>query len=542
VRLFRLALSIVLASGGATGAAQPDAPPPAESNPALAAAFGEYWRATSMKDATKAAERIAALRPPFSAVYSALAEGRTYAAGVETGEFHWTTLPTGGVDFPTTIVVPEHYNPAVKYPVRVFLHGGVTRPAPDMEGDPSLRPRSVRRLPSPRPQIEAYPRGFIEAQWWFGSQIANLDEILARLKRVYNVDENRVHLMGVSDGGTGVFYVGLTHPTPFSALFAFNGSMRVLANPAVRAEGELAVTNLANRPLYVVNGLRDPLYPAPASVPYLALLGKAGGLVEFRPQNAAHDTTWWEAERERIEAWEEDHPRDPLPDRLSWRTDIADRRNRLHWLVIDRLAPREPASEGKSESLVDHNQIERLVPQDFGLRVDSSRGDGRKVVEVAKDTNAEAMGLKRGDLILEMGGARILSAGDIGRAFEAHPPGTPLRFVVDRKGARLFMEAPFPPAPKPATIERAFPRGRPAGRVDLVRSGNRVSATTEGVLAFTLLLSPDEFDFSAPIEVTVNGRIVFSARLEPDVATILKWNTRDDDRTMLFGAELRIVL
>ena len=85
-----------------------------------------------------------------------------------------------------------------------------------------------------------------------------------------------------------------------------------------------------------------------------------------------------------------------------------------------------------------------------------------------------------------------------------------------------------------------FDNTRPSGRVDLVRSGNSVAATTSGVGEFTLLLSPDAFDFDQPIKVEANGRVVFDGRVAPSVATLLKWAARDNDRTMVFGAELHL--
>jgi hypothetical protein len=34
--------------------------------------------------------------------------------------------------------------------------------------------------------------------------------------------------------------------------------------------------------------------------------------------------------------------------------------------------------------------------------------------------------------------------------------------------------------------------------------------------------------------------VAFEGRLEKSVATLLKWSARDNDRAMLFGAELKI--
>jgi hypothetical protein len=80
------------------------------------------------------------------------------------------------------------------------------------------------------------------------------------------------------------------------------------------------------------------------------------------------------------------------------------------------------------------------------------------------------------------------------------------------------------------------------GRVDLTRAGNLITASTRGVAAFTLLLSPDQFDFAKPVKVVANGRTVFDGTIEKNVRTLLKYAASDNDRTMLFGAELRVDL
>jgi hypothetical protein len=40
--------------------------------------------------------------------------------------------------------------------------------------------------------------------------------------------------------------------------------------------------------------------------------------------------------------------------------------------------------------------------------------------------------------------------------------------------------------------------------------------------------------------VTVNGRQVHNASVKKDVATLMRWAARDNDRTALYGAELKI--
>ena len=79
-----------------------------------------------------------------------------------------------------------------------------------------------------------------------------------------------------------------------------------------------------------------------------------------------------------------------------------------------------------------------------------------------------------------------------------------------------------------------------SGRVDIARRDNTFEATTRGVRTFQLLLSPDAFDFSRPLVVTVNGREAFKGVVVKDPAVLLKWAARDNDRTRLYAAELSI--
>ena len=82
------------------------------------------------------------------------------------------------------------------------------------------------------------------------------------MKRSYNVDENRVYLTGISDGGTGAYFFAFREPTAFASFLPLNGQMLVLSNPSTLVDGDLYPGNAVNRPLFAVNGGRDRLYPA----------------------------------------------------------------------------------------------------------------------------------------------------------------------------------------------------------------------------------------------------------------------------------------
>jgi poly(3-hydroxybutyrate) depolymerase len=87
-----------------------------------------------------------------------------------------------------------------------------------------------------------------------------------------------------------------------------------------------------------------------------------------------------------------------------------------------------------------------------------------------------------------------------------------------------------------------FARGRQSGRVDITRRGNTFDAETRGVTAFTLLVSPDVVDFSKPVRVVVNGRPVHDRTVEKSARTLLAWAARDNDRTMLYGTEVKVTV
>lgn len=104
--------------------------------------------------------------------------------------------------------------------------------------------------------------------------------------------------------------------------------------------------------------------------------------------------------------------------------------------------------------------------------------------------------------------------------------------VITQLGAR--------PSDEPVEDTGFFSHDLPSGRVDIERKGNVFEAHTRGVREFSVLLSPDVVDFSKTVSVTVNGKPAFEGVVKKDVATLLQWAVRDNDRTMLYGAELKI--
>jgi hypothetical protein len=413
-------------------------------------AFKTFWDASNPQEATKAIDGVLQSGVAFDEAYARLKRGRTYGADVPRGVVRLSHRLALG-DFWYAVEVPERYDPARSYQVRIQLHGGVLG-----RTDGTIRGTGSIGALAGAEQFYILPASWNEAPWWSGAQLANVRAILDTVKRMYNIDENRVTLAGVSDGGTATWYFAMRDTTPYANFASLNGAMIVLQSPGIGLDGLVFPQNLVNKPYFIVNGWRDRLYPISVVQPYVDHVMKNGVEAVYHPRpEGEHNTSWWPEEKDAFEAFVRDHPRRAIPDRLSWETDLGGgETNRAHWLVIDTLM----AGQDPRPFLPDLNIFDSGIPND-----------------------------------------------------------------------------PVPPLP-------LFRPWRPWGRVDMVREGNTVLATTRGVSEFTLLLSPEVFDFSKPVTVVADGRTVFEGRVERRLATLMKWAANDNDRTMLFGAELNVAL
>jgi poly(3-hydroxybutyrate) depolymerase len=314
---------------------------PAALEPAIRAFFSAGKADPADRDVAKAIRGVLASGATFDEIAARLERGRSYAAK-PTGPI---PLPStvNGLDLDNVVEVPSDYTPDRRWPLRVSLHGGVGRPAPR---DGGSRPRPLTNRTPIDGEIVLHPRAYAEAMWWTVAQVDNVMRLVDRVKRAYNVDESRVYITGVSDGGTGVYFFAMRAATPWAACMPMNGHPLVLANPDTRVDGELFAGNLANCPLQAVNGGQDPLYPATSVKPFIDMF-KAGGipLVWHVYPNARHDERWWPDERASFESFLMAHPRAANPDMITWETERTDRSSRFRWLVIHRLGRRPSDAE-----------------------------------------------------------------------------------------------------------------------------------------------------------------------------------------------------
>ena len=293
-------------------------------------AFQKFFDARTPEAVAAASSDIVAAKVGLAEALKRLKTGPTFAPQ-PTGRRHATHRAENGTTFHYWIDIPAAYAPARRYPVRVVLHGGLDGRGPDTDpGDAGV--------PDAAEEIVLSPVAWRDAPWWSLDQLSNLRAIVDALARDYNVDENRMSVMGVSDGGTGAYFLAMRDSTRYAAFLPFNGFLPVLGNQGYTLNDRVFPNNLKNKPFFVVNGGRDPLYPADAVTPYIDEMRGNRVSVDYYPQSeAVHDTAWWSTVRPDARRFLSEHPRDPLPDALSWEMAEEEPFNRVHWLIVDRL-------------------------------------------------------------------------------------------------------------------------------------------------------------------------------------------------------------
>src|SRR3989442_3976390 len=218
-------------------------------------AFAGFWNGPDTTAAAKAVKGVVDTGVSYDEARTRLKRGRVYSKGVPHGLNQLKHRTSDGIEHNYTIVIPENYDASRRYQVRVQLHGGISRESTDTER------LGIDRIPGAADQIYVHPVGWAQAKWWDRNQVENILGILDRLKRTYNVDENRIYLTGISDGGTGTYFMAFRETTPWASFLPLNGDMGVLADASVTTDGDMHPGNAVNKPFFIVNGGGGRAFP-----------------------------------------------------------------------------------------------------------------------------------------------------------------------------------------------------------------------------------------------------------------------------------------
>lgn len=81
--------------------------------------------------------------------------------------------------------------------------------------------------------------------------------VLEMMRKEFNVDENRIYIMGHSMGGAGAMYIGVKYPSIWAGI----GAMAPATQPAGINPNNYSLVPAKDIPFIIVQGDMDPLVP-----------------------------------------------------------------------------------------------------------------------------------------------------------------------------------------------------------------------------------------------------------------------------------------
>ena len=147
-----------------------------------------------------------------------------------------------------SLYVPENYTPQRNWPLIICLHGAYGR------GDDYIW--SWLRAAKSKGYLLLSPKS-VDVTWSVLRPWLDVSSITAMFKEVcgtYAVDKSRVHLSGLSDGGTFTYLFGLSCAEMFAGIAPIAGAFHSMMDDMLRQkQGK-------DLPIYIVHGLHDFIF------------------------------------------------------------------------------------------------------------------------------------------------------------------------------------------------------------------------------------------------------------------------------------------
>lgn len=252
--------------------------------------------------------------------------------------------PIDDSDQPYGLYVPKDYAASRRWPLVISLHGAGSNHRLNLRrvfgrgnrpGEPDAQ--ASRYFP-PLPEIDmivATPlaRGTMGYQ---GIPEQDVLDVLADVKKRFAIDEERVYLTGLSMGGGGALWIGLTRPDLWAAIAA--------VCPATPEDAAELAGNALNTPVKLFQGAIDPLVPAAATREWHKRLLAAGVNAEYVEYPGVRHNSWDNAYKDAaIFDWFRQYKNDHAPARVRFST-RSYRHGSAYWFRFDKLTPGTLAS------------------------------------------------------------------------------------------------------------------------------------------------------------------------------------------------------
>ena len=246
-------------------------------------------------------------------------------------------------DQPYAIYLPPDFDPSATYPLVMSLHGAGSNHRLNLRrvfghsNHPGENDVEASRYFPEWDDVNyivaaPYARGTMGYQ---GVAEHDVMRVLANVKRRFPIDEDRIYLTGLSMGGGGALWMGLTRPDLWAAIAP--------VCPAPPQDAHAYAPNALTVPVHFFQGAADPVV-APDSVrAWSHTLDSLGTPVTYTEYPGVGHTSWEDAYADgQIFDWFDRHERTEHPDRVRFQTRRY-KYNRAYWVRIDALTPGTPA-------------------------------------------------------------------------------------------------------------------------------------------------------------------------------------------------------
>lgn len=251
-------------------------------------------------------------------------------------------------DQPYAIYIPKNYDENRKYPLVIFLHGAMSNHRlglrrvfgkGNIAGTEFIQPNRVvteTDLEATRywPDLEdvnyivAAPlaRGTAGYQ---GIPEEDVYQMLDDIKDRFNIDEDRIYLTGLSMGGGGTVWLGLTRPDIWAAIAP--------CCPAPPAECAGITCNASNLPVHLFVGDKDFLYKT--ALEWKEKFEKYSPVFNYAEYPGVGHNSWeWAYKDNFIFEWFSQFKRDLYPANVKFSTKWL-KYNKAYWVKFDNLTP-----------------------------------------------------------------------------------------------------------------------------------------------------------------------------------------------------------
>jgi len=251
-------------------------------------------------------------------------------------------------DQPYAIYIPQNFDESRKYPLVIFLHGawsnhrlGLRRAfgQGNLQGTDVTRPGNLARendLGASRyfPKLKdvgyivaaPYARGTAGYQ---GIPEQDVYEMLDDIKNRFSIDEDRNYLTGLSMGGGGTIWLGLTRPDIWAAIAP--------CCPAPPDESSEIVCNASNLPVHLFVGDKDFLYKTAQE--WKTKFETNGARFDYIEYPGIGHNSWEYAYKDGfIFEWFSQIKRDMFPLQVKFATRWF-KYNKAYWVKLDNFTP-----------------------------------------------------------------------------------------------------------------------------------------------------------------------------------------------------------